>query len=1255
VSGEGNWQVSSDGSVLFSPNAFNGDPTPIHYTIKNTVGIVSNEASIILDYCPVLSDDSSTGNQFGDPVTIAVLSNDTTGDTVVPATLQIVGTSSPGDSLVVPNEGTWSVNLQTGEITFTPEPGFEADPTPVSYIAEDEEGNVAEPASVSVAYEGTTECDGFPLTLVIDDASTEGVDIIIVDNQPIGTETAYGASTHADEASVETGSISFRGTTSGVRLIAISALSKPVLTADYPNLELFAEVISLEAAEVQIIVSDGCYSLEGGQTYDFVSPIGGTTHGTVLFDEILDPDDLPFGTGPDAITNSYTTPKSGAFSSSSSQTYAPTTDIDVSITKSITIRHGGGYGISRLGVGGSVTQPSLDQIDDLVISQDAPEHFIELSGISSGGGSFQTLSVSAVSSNPNLIPDPDTVYTFPDETGTLKFTPQSGASGTSSITVTVESRRLANDGTGEFTVASQHNGGQKVCALETADFDGDGVLDLVTVNTAANTISLLKGTGDNQFTELTQIYIGHSPQRVSPGDFNNDGEIDLAVTRFDSDDIAILLGNGDGTFSNLRAISSGDGPIEVRTMDLNGDRRVDLIILNKLAGGIAVHYGNGDGTFETPTFYAAGICPCVLELADLNQDGIPDLVTNDLMRNVVNVLLGNGDGTFQPVVSTQIPGESHSLTTGDFNDDGFTDVVTANRKFGLTLLLGSGDGSFSAVQQINLVNKPTLVSNGDFNYDGKNDLLVAGNNDELLILNGNNNATFELSGTLPVSNTAKATLISDLNNDGVLDIVAAIPAEKSFTVLSGTQRVLSSSTDRTFTVTVEPTQPTIVSPVSSTAEQRPRLEWTAVPSAASYEVWIGNASTGQNPYLKSTTNDVWLDVPKDLGVGKMDLWVRGVDQDGHYLPWSGMNRFTVTSITTVPDMPRRQVTSRPLITWPEVPGAASYDVWVNNRSTGESQYLRDEVTENRWTPAAEMDLAEYHIWVRARAADGFSANWGTRQHFYVTPTPTVTSPVNSTFDRTPTFQWGEISGATSYGIQIRSQMTGNVIADLTGLQTPEYTPVEALSDGPYVWWGVAESSVAGLRSNWTRRTEFYVGGRTQVTGPTNPPASSLPMIEWQDVDGAVRYELWISADGTTLIADERQLTETRYEVTTPLKSGVRCDVWVRAVSGSGEFSSWSRQFSFTVSATEASESQNAEDHPGEEIVASALPDLLPQGQPTSEIRSEEPLETPATTEEQFVTVEPAADTTTDAALLFQLFQKSRNETWYDEFAEAMGI
>ncbi|MEJ2209164.1 MAG: FG-GAP-like repeat-containing protein, partial [Anaerolineae bacterium] len=82
--------------------------------------------------------------------------------------------------------------------------------------------------------------------------------------------------------------------------------------------------------------------------------------------------------------------------------------------------------------------PTLDLLFPLTITEDAGRQTVPLTGISAGpSGESQTLTVTASSSNPALIPDPTVAYTSPNPTGSLYFTPTANANGSVTLTVTV--------------------------------------------------------------------------------------------------------------------------------------------------------------------------------------------------------------------------------------------------------------------------------------------------------------------------------------------------------------------------------------------------------------------------------------------------------------------------------------------------------------------------------------------------------------------------------------------------------------------------------------------------------------------------------------------------------------------------------------------------------------------------------------------------------------------------------------------------
>ena len=82
--------------------------------------------------------------------------------------------------------------------------------------------------------------------------------------------------------------------------------------------------------------------------------------------------------------------------------------------------------------------PTLDPISNPVaVDEDADVQTIGLSGISSGSGETQTISIRASSDNPSLIPTPSVSFVTPNSTGSLTYTPAVDASGTAVVTVTV--------------------------------------------------------------------------------------------------------------------------------------------------------------------------------------------------------------------------------------------------------------------------------------------------------------------------------------------------------------------------------------------------------------------------------------------------------------------------------------------------------------------------------------------------------------------------------------------------------------------------------------------------------------------------------------------------------------------------------------------------------------------------------------------------------------------------------------------------
>ena len=89
---------------------------------------------------------------------------------------------------------------------------------------------------------------------------------------------------------------------------------------------------------------------------------------------------------------------------------------------------------------------------------------------------------------------------------------------------------------------------------------------------------VFKGNRDGTFRPPTAASstILSTTADLKSADFNGDGKLDLVSSGVFSGGFTVLLGNGDGTFLNAGVLANGQTSVSVVVADLNGDTRPDL-------------------------------------------------------------------------------------------------------------------------------------------------------------------------------------------------------------------------------------------------------------------------------------------------------------------------------------------------------------------------------------------------------------------------------------------------------------------------------------------------------------------------------------------------------------------------------------------------------------------------------------------------------------------------------------------------------
>jgi hypothetical protein len=411
---------------------------------------------------------------------------------------------------------------------------------------------------------------------------------------------------------------------------------------------------------------------------------------------------------------------------------------------------------------------------------------------------------------------------------TLTCVPAANVFGTNTIRLVASVASYATNttttyvtnGSGFVTVSTNALGGYPSSVIA-ADIYGNGKLALISMDSGANTLTVLTNNGSDVFGSNATITVGANPQCVIAADVNGDGKVDLITANANDFTLTVLTNNGSGVFGSNATlpIVSGNPESVVAVTNLDGHGLMALISANDhggMYGMLTVFTNNGNGVYGSNATITLDNHGNSVVAADINGDGLPDLIVSaNYSDTTLTVLTNDGSGGFAVNATQTLDTIPTTVIAADIYGNGQPALVSANFDAStLTVLTNNGSGIFGSNATLTVGSGAESVIAADMNGDGKVDLITANAYDDTLtVLTNNGSGVFSSNATLDVDSSPSSVIAADLNGDGKLALISVNEGDSTLTVLTNqaflitanqsnliTTNLLSTTTNLTLTI-----------------------------------------------------------------------------------------------------------------------------------------------------------------------------------------------------------------------------------------------------------------------------------------------------------------------------------------------------------------------------------------------------------------------------------------------------------------------
>jgi uncharacterized protein YbdZ (MbtH family) len=371
--------------------------------------------------------------------------------------------------------------------------------------------------------------------------------------------------------------------------------------------------------------------------------------------------------------------------------------------------------------------------------------------------------------------------------------------------------------------------------------------------------------------------------------------------------------------------------------------------------------------------------------------------------------------------------------------------------------------------------------------------------------------------------------------------------------------------------------PSLVAPTDTEVllTTRPTFVWGSVAGASNYTLNVSTSPTFSPLAVNTTVAPSTYTMTSDLGPkGVAFYWrVRANATNGPSL-WSAVRTLTSANppgipVLTLPASNALVMTYAPVLDWADaVPGLDHYQVQIASNSTFTSIVQDALPIGSTYTASPDLNPNTTYWWrVRSFNAGGQYSLWsGARTFRTVILIPSLVAPTEAEVLLTtrPTFDWGDVPGASTYTLNVSMSPTFSPLTVNTSVTPSTYTMTADLSPkGVVMYWRVRANGPNGP-SLWSAVRTLTSANPPGIPALTLPASNALvltttPLLDWGDTTpGLDHYQLQIATNSTfSSPVQDVNVSGSSYVVSPALNNTATYWWRVRSLNAAGQYSLWS--------------------------------------------------------------------------------------------------